>query len=273
MAAMNHGISWQQYCGLVAAALWAELPLPAQLVEYYWDVGHVGHAVGRFCRGKLARPDGVVQEVGVDAGWHFREAIPWTRQVLRFACWMSRAQRCCQLAELRFFWSPLSKPRRRRSGARGALLSPAWCLCWCGRRAMRRSSAASTSCWRRCARCCRWTSCRCTAASCRCLRRCPTASGSAWLVGFAIPAADVPSSSPTGPVALHVQHPIGLTVVPALAHAETRLLREQAAIMRRTRRRRLSRSHTCRRRSCGSSRRRCRRATSSGSRKWRWRHS
>jgi len=33
--------------------------------------------------------------------------------------------------------------------------------------------------------------------------------------------------------------------------------REQAAIMRRTRRRRLSRSHTCRRRSCGSSRRRC----------------
>ena len=47
--------------------LWLELPLPAQLVEYYWDVGHVGHAVGRFCRGKLARPDGVVQEVGVDA--------------------------------------------------------------------------------------------------------------------------------------------------------------------------------------------------------------
>ncbi len=84
MAAVNHGISWQQYCGLVEAALWLELPLPAQLVEYYWDVGHIGHAVGRFCRGKLARPDGVVQEVGVDAAWRFREAIPWTRQVLRF---------------------------------------------------------------------------------------------------------------------------------------------------------------------------------------------
>ncbi len=67
MAAVNHGISWQQYCGLVEAALWLELPLPAQLVECYWNVGHVGHAVGRFCRGKLARPDGVVQEVGVDA--------------------------------------------------------------------------------------------------------------------------------------------------------------------------------------------------------------
>jgi len=49
--------------------------------------------------------------------------------------------------------------------------------------------------------------------------------------------------------------------------------REKAAIMRRARRRRLSRSHTCRRRSCGSSGRRCRRATSSGCRKWRWRHS
>ncbi len=70
------------YCGLVEAALWLELP--AQLVEYYWDVGHVGHAVGRLCRGKLAHPDGIVQEVGVDAGWHFREAIPWTRQALRF---------------------------------------------------------------------------------------------------------------------------------------------------------------------------------------------
>ncbi len=113
------------------------------------------------------------------------------------ACWVCRAQRCCQLAEIRFFWALLSKHRRRRSGARGALLSPAWCLCWCGRHAMRRSSAASTSCWRRCARCCRWTSCRCTAASCRCPRRCPSASGSAWLVGLAIPAADVSSSRPT----------------------------------------------------------------------------
>ena len=135
------------------------------------------------------------------------------------ACWMCRAQCCCQLAEFRLFWAPLSKPCRRRSGARGVLLSPAWCLCWCGRRAMRRSSAVSTSCLRRCARCCRWTSCRCTAASCRCLRRCPAASGSAWLVGFAIPAADVSSSRLTVvAVALHVRNPIGLTVVPALAH-------------------------------------------------------
>ncbi len=53
----------------------------------------------------------------------------------------------------------------------------------------------------------------------------PTASGSAWLVGFAIPAADVSSSRPTVVlVALHVQNPIGLTFVPAVAHAETRLL-------------------------------------------------
>ncbi len=47
-----------------------------------------------------------------------------------------------------------------------------------------------------------------------------TASGSAWLVGFAIPAADVSASRITVvPVALHVQNPIGLTFVPALAHA------------------------------------------------------
>jgi len=56
MAAVNHGISWQQYCALVEAAVWLELPLPAQLVEYYWDVGHVGQAVGRFCRGELTAP-------------------------------------------------------------------------------------------------------------------------------------------------------------------------------------------------------------------------
>jgi len=40
------------------------------------------------------------------------------------------------------------------------------------------------------------------------------------VVGFAVPAADVSSSTLTVvPVALHVQNPIGLTFVPALAHA------------------------------------------------------
>ena len=40
------------------------------------------------------------------------------------------------------------------------------------------------------------------------------------VVGFAIPAADVSSSRLTVvPVTLHVQNPIGLTFVPALAHA------------------------------------------------------
>ena len=33
------------------------------------------------------------------------------------ACWMCRAQRCCQLAEFRSFWAPLSKSRRREHAA------------------------------------------------------------------------------------------------------------------------------------------------------------
>jgi len=105
----------------------------------------------------------------------------------------------------------------------------------------------------------------------------PTASGSAWLVGFAIPAADVSSSRPTVVlVALHVQNPSDSRLSLRLRMLKHGCCREQAAIMRRARRRRLSQSHTCRRRSCrrrSCSRRQCRRATSSGCRKWRWRHS